>query len=797
MSDSKCYACAAAPADLSWRRLRWAALAGVSMAALIAPCANAADATARPSNVVEELIVTAQKREESINSVPMSITAASGEQLARQGISEPRDLVKLVPGFTFAQSNTSSPIYTLRGIGFVDISVGGRPTVSIYTDEAPIPFAIETRGTSLDVERVEVLKGPQGTLFGQNATGGAINFVAAKPTDFFKAGADVSYGRFNTIEASGFVSGPITDTLLARVAVQRKYSDDWQKSYTRNDANGREDFSNGRVLLDWTPTDNFRAQLNVNGWIDRSDTQATQLIAIEPTNPAVAAALLPQLLAYPLSPETPRAADWTPNRSLARKNKFFQTNLRLDYTLPNEMTLTSLTSYNRFTIRQPMDVDGTSLRSLDLLTIGHINAISEELRLAGDLFGRGHFVVGASYANDKVLQSDFVNMHETSLGTQFVFFGLPRFETLRSQDDQRAVTRAVFASVDYDLTSTVTLNAGARYTKMKDEFNGCSGDTGDGVLASVFGPFWNILRAGKGLPPNNPTVQVGGCATADENYAPVTPRIFNTLKEDNVSWRAGAEWKPIERTLIYANVSKGYKAGGFPITGATQALQFLPATQESVVAYEVGFKATLLEQTLQLNGATFYYDYRDKQILGRYVDPVLGPLFRLVNVPKSDVRGAELQAIWAPVRGLTVHTGVSYINSRVLGGYSNFDEHGQLTSFDDEAFPNTPKWQFVSDVNYTWSLTDKLDGFVGGGATYQSASNSQLGELPLLRTKAYTLVDLRAGVETTDGRWRVSAWGRNIFDTYYWSAATHTNDTTVRFAGKPATYGVALTYRFD
>ena len=258
----------------------------------------------RPTTL-NEIVVTAQKREQSINSVPESITAATGDQLRLAGVTQVRDLTKVAPGFTYADSAAGTPIYTLRGIGFVDVSLAGRPTVSIYEDQAPIPFAIETRGADLDVDRVEVLKGPQGTLFGSNATGGAINFVAAKPTSTFKAGTDISYGRFNSVDASGFISGPVLDTLTARLAVQHIGSDDWQQSYTTGDKTGGADFTNARLLLNWKPISRLSGELNINGWADNSKTQAAQLIAITPQSMVPGATFAaPGLLTYPLSPLT-------------------------------------------------------------------------------------------------------------------------------------------------------------------------------------------------------------------------------------------------------------------------------------------------------------------------------------------------------------------------------------------------------------------------------------------------------------------------------------------------------------
>jgi outer membrane receptor protein involved in Fe transport len=216
-----------------------------------------------------------------------------------------------------------------------------------------------------------------------------------------------------------------------------------------------------------------------------------------------------------------------------------------------------------------------------------------------------------------------------------------------------------------------------------------------------------------------------------------------------------------------------------------------------VLAYEAGFKTTTTSRRLHIDGALFYYDYQDKQILGRVLDPLFGPLLQMINVPKSRVTGAELQASWFPLEGLSLTTGVSYVDSEVLDDFVNYNPDGVLTNLGGEAFPNTPKWHVVADANYVWPIGEGLNGFVGGGVNYQDETNSQLGELPSLNVKAYTLIDLRAGVESQTGNWRLWAWGRNVGDVYYWTAANRNLDTTVRFTGRPATYGVSVGYRFQ
>lgn len=772
--------------------LKGVIMAGVSSLSLIGAASQAEESTTDPATLVPEVIVTAQKREENLDTVPMSITAMSGEQLRRAGIRDVRDLIKVSPSFSYADSYVGSPIYTLRGIGFSDISLGGRSTVSLYLDEAPIPFAIEGRGVILDLERLEILKGPQGTLFGQNATGGAINFIAAKPTKSFAAGFDASYGTFSASDLTGFISGPLADTLAVRLAVQTIRSEPWQRSYTKAAGTGADDVQNARLTVAWAPTDQLKVQVSLNGSDDQSDSQAGQLIGISPALPA-AAPFVPGLLSYPMAPATARAADFNPGNDYGKNNRFRQLSARVDYTQSDALALTSITSVSQFDQDQFLDIDGTTLDNFSRSTKGKIKSFYEELRIDGILNSKTKYTAGVSYSTDDVGEFSQNNFIQSSQSLTFVGFGLPILKGFGDSNSQESKSSAIFANVDYSLNEQVNISGGLRYTASDNQFEGCTSDPGDGSSSAIFGTFWNSFRAQMGKP-LNPPIARGGCLTAN---AVLTPGlVVDSLAETNVSWRLGAEWTPRERTLLYANVSKGYKAGGFPALGATSASQYLPATQESVVAYEAGFKATTGDRRLHIDGAVFYYDYQDKQILGRVLDPLFGPLLQMINVPESRVTGAELQASWFPIDGLSLTTGVSYIDSEILGGFVNYKPDGVLANLGGEAFPNTPKWQIVSDLDYRWAINENLNGFVGGLLTHQDKTNSQLGELPSLNVKAYTLVDVRAGVESQNGNWRLSAWGRNVGDVYYWTAANRNLDTTVRFTGRPATYGVNLSYRF-
>lgn len=291
------------------------------------------------------------------------------------------------------------------------------------------------------------------------------------------------------------------------------------------------------------------------------------------------------------------------------------------------------------------------------------------------------------------------------------------------------------------------------------------------------------------------TIAPGACLTLDSSFQPAVVR--STLDEDNVSWRANVNWQTTSALLLYANVSKGYKNGAFPTAGATFAVQLSPATQEALTAYETGIKVGLFNRAVQINAAAFYYDYRDKQFRGRIVDPVIGPQSALINVPKSRVAGAEVQATLRPVSGLTINTGVTYIGTKILGDFVNFDALARRVLLSGEPFPLTPDWQVTSDVDYTRPISDRLIGFAGGSLTYQAATNGGLGQLPQFAIDSYTLLDIRAGIAASDERWRLTAYLKNATDAFYATLVSQPGpDVAIRFTGQPRTYGLTWSLRY-
>jgi len=753
------------------------------------------------STSVEEIIVTAEKRSERLRDVPMSVTAVTGSQLQDQGVTSPADLAKVVPGFTFTESTYGAPVYTLRGIGTYDEAMAISPAVGVYSDQIPLPFARMTEGVSLDLQRVEVLKGPQGTLFGENSTGGAVNYIPNRPTDHFAAGGSVTYGRFDETDAEGYVSGPVIDTVNARLAVRTEQRGDWQYNYADGDTLGQRHFTTGRLLIDFTPSDTLKWSLNLNGWFDKSDVQAMQKVGYAPLSGTVAHPQYPgspgypdlqaQLQAFPNAPANDRAAAWDPGEDMRRDDNFYQVGIRGDWQVSDHVTVTSLTGYSHLSVMTPADSDGTTLPDIHDLVFGNVESFTQELRAAGQAGAKDRlkWMIGANYEHDSSDDNQFIGLRGSNSG-----IGPFRFTGLYNLNQQHVDTEAVFGSIDYTVLDTVTLQGSVRYTNQTRKFFGGLKDDGSGDLAAAFGFLSSALSG-------SPTViPPGGFVTLDPTTnKPLTNGLFGNLNQDNVSWKVGPSWKPTDDVLLYLNAAKGYKAGAFGTLPVIRPAQDLPVVQESVLAYEVGFKAAALSHRVELSGAAFHYDYDNKQLLAStFVGAPFGTLPALVNIPRSRIEGAELDATVRPFRNFTLQVGGTYIDSKVLGSYviSSPVGGGAANTIDigGEAFPATPKWQLDANAEYDHPIGGDWTGFVGAGSTYQSTAQATFGDIPALQLPSYDLLDLRVGANKQN--LHVELWGRNITDRYYLIHAFRSTDTITRSTGFPATYGITIRATF-
>jgi outer membrane receptor protein involved in Fe transport len=770
-----------------------------SVAVIVAGSAASFGDTPAPttSEELEEVTVTASKREETASRVGLTIAALSADALEKANVKSVEDLTKLVPGLTYTRSAYSTPVYTLRGVGFYDTSLGASPAVSVYVDQVPLAFpAMTAHGVGLDMERLEVLKGPQGILFGENSTGGAINYIANKPTTRPVSGADVSYGRFNTIDASVYLSGPVSDDLGARVAVRTVHADAWQHTYFSDpgDRLGKRRELEGRILLDWHPSERLTLRLNLNGWTDTGEPAAGQYFLFTQRIPGIQ--LPAALYNYPYAPADALAADWDPSNR-PRKDE------------------------------QMYDVtgdDGIALQNNELYKAsGHIHDVFQELRVANSSSSRTRVTLGGNYEVSSLYEDNFNEFAVSS--AYYGVYPVNNRGFTRAEDHSLQEVRSAtgFANLEYDLVPKLSVRGGLRYTKTRHSYTGCTGDpnsdpvAGDGAFATWAMALANFARTnlyglpalyGSGL--NLPPLQPGQCTVFQPGLlanGAVNPQAYESLgpfngelDEHNISWKTGIDFRPTDDSLLYLNVTKGFKAGAFPEVSTSTTAQLAPVKQESVLAYEGGIKQKLLDRSMLLTGALFYYDYKNKQLKNGFNDLVFGTAYKLDNVPKSRIYGAEAALAWQALRGLTLGASVTYLGSKITGSFQGINVIGVQEDFKGSPIPFAPKWNASVTGDYTTPLPAGLLFNIGANLNSNSTTQAAIGGDALTQSvtkiPSFTTLGAHLGVSSEDNRWGVQLWGENLTNKYYWNNVVQVYDTNVRYAAMPITYGVRFRLSF-
>ncbi|WP_304167282.1 TonB-dependent receptor [Phenylobacterium aquaticum] len=803
---------------------------GVSAGALMSFAPAFAAAEADQTTTVDAIVVTAQRREETANSVGMAIQAFRGDQLEKLHVTNVKDLASVVPSFSVSQSYQGVPTYTLRGIGFNTINMSATSTVGTYVDEVAYAYPMMNTGPVMDLARVEVLKGPQGTLYGRNTTAGLIDFVTNKPTNDFHAQVSAEVGNYKTHNFEGMISGPLGDKVQGRLAFRTDDSDEgWQKSNSRGEKLGEVHRYGVRGALAFQPTDALAIDLSYTAWKNQSDTVAAQGIGFTPsTDPALGKTTslfnAPGLASYIAThvPTSGDQADWAPYSTratdvgtglgiggpLRENNTFNAVKLRVGYDLSDDVKIVSLTSYNKLKRDAVFDWSGAPYEILVQHAEGDIESIAEELHAEGHT-DKANWLVGAYYGKDTILDSNrtllgqnanvpFIRYYTlTLLGTPFNAGGYTplqasqAFRTYRDVGNIKTTTESVFANGDYRLTEALKLTAGIRYTQDKQDFAGCSRDFNGNMLPNVNVTNRALFFGANGLVA--PITQ-GQCNT----FNPTTHSfgiVTSKLDEDNVAWRVSLDWKPTDNVLLYGAVSRGAKAGATPINAANISTQDAPARQELLLAYETGIKAALFERRVQANVSAFYYDYKDKQLSVYFADPIYTALARLANVPKSEAYGLDGDVTWRVTSSLTLMGSGTWLHTEVKG-YTGINAAGQTTSFDGKPFLYSPVFQGSLTALYNHDLTDKLGLQVAINGHHQTKSHADLDGNPLFGIPDYSTLNASIGIHALDDKWEAALWGRNLTDEYYWSAVSSNANVVVRFPGQTRTFGASFTVKY-
>jgi iron complex outermembrane receptor protein len=590
-------------------------LAGAALAAAPAMAQQAGSEVSSNDDAVGDIVVTAQKRSESLQNVPLAITALSGDSLVDRNINDMTGLAASVPNMTFGSYGGAARI-SIRGIGYDNIGQGQEGRIAYHLDGVYISRPADVLGTFYDVERVEVLRGPQGTLYGRNATGGSINVITRAPTDDWRGYVRVGYGNYNAFTSEGALGGPIAPGARFRIAYTVEDRDGYGRNLTTgNDIdNARRGGVRGALSLD----------LGASGKLDLSADYYREKDAnygykyLGAANPAIPAA------GFRFGGSVPAnirdiATDFDPVND--RESYGFSARAEFDL---GGVTLKSISAYRHSDFSLKAGADGTSatLAEINYFTKG-ARQYSQELQLSGDV-GPLRYILGAYYFDEKVTGGSVIPLNQQLVGgPDRLVQGLANLGTIHKK------AAAAFGQLDYDFSDQFTLTLGGRYSWERYSVN----DFTSFNLAVPYPPFVNLMV---------PTLHVGGNSATDKSFTP----------------KVQLSYKPRPGMMVYASASKGFKSGGFDI--GTTAPAFEP---ETLWAYEGGMKGTFADGRVRINVAGFYYDYTNIQ-----VTKVLFSVVRIENAAASVIYGGEAELTLVPFDGLQLDVTPAWLHSK----YKNY-----------------------------------------------------------------------------------------------------------------------------
>ena len=762
----------------------WAQAAGpVQSGKAVVTATQAAGPTPAQETVATEpdstdIVVTAQRRSENIQSVPITIQAFTGDRLRDLGVNATADLGKVATNVTVAlpQGAGNQPAITIRGIGLnVNNSNNSGPN-GVYVDEFYLSAPTSQGFAMFDLERVEVLKGPQGTLYGRNTSGGAINFVTRKPSDATDGYLDVSYGNFATAQFSGALGGRIIDGVSGRIAFVRNMSDGYFfNTFLNRRQNGANDVS-GRASLLFTPASNLKILLV--GHASRVDRLPDTYVHLGSLVPGSVLAGAPEVCSVAATyaarcedlfgqPTDPRRYTVASNRSEHLRVDDIGGVARVDWS-PGAITATSITGYNFNKRLLPEDSDSSPYRQLEVTWGNKSHEVTQELRL-NQLEDRYNWVAGLYYLHEILTQ----NQNYGLLLDFDRFFGPGAGDGVASRQfsDNRQVTDAyaAFGQGEYKLTDTLKAVLGGRYTHERRTFRFRSA----------------IQYQQNGIDSFEPLTQITDAT--------------NGLKNSAFSWRAGLNYTPRPRILFYATVTTGFKGGdfngGFLSPDPAQArLQQQPVAPEKVTTYEVGLKSELFNRRLTFNVAGFYNDYRNLQLFALVPSP-LGPLNLASNARKARTYGADVDVTLRPVRNLTLSAQLGWLDTKLtqfllVGDPSLPDYSGNELAF-------SPKFSAFLLGQYTIPLADRQSLDLQVSATRKSRQFLDALNDAYTVQLGYWTADAR--VALTIDKLELAGFVRNLGNTYYATAVFNSTDPfgyVQPVYSPPRTYGIEARITF-
>lgn len=722
---------------------------------------------AMPSEGIADIIVTAERRRSSVQTTPIAISAITGDTLQSQQVTNIESLTTRLPNISFSRNGGDARIF-IRGIGVDSIAPGADPRVAFYTDGAYNARVQAAFGSFYDVERVEVLSGPQGTLYGRNATAGAVNIITRDPGSELNGYGKVTIGNYSTLRTEGAIGVPISDNLGVRLAVQTADRSGYGTNIISGDDVDDEKTraARGKIKYD---DGTFSATLQGDYFLQNDNSAGFRYLQQPPGQPHFAVSVLGAKL-----PVNPR--DYAGPGPEMRVEAYGGTGT-LEYDL-GDITLTSISAYKHLDSHSYTSPDGSTLAPIlqPADFVERSNSFTQELRVGGKI-GIVDMVVGAYYFHEK-------NFAGILGGNNLLYFtgGAVDFLALGAvfRGKQKTDAYAVFTQNTINVTDRFGIDVGARYSHEKRSV----------VTLNRFD-----LATPYNRHPMFPDAETDARFDGTDSWSSFDPKI-------------GIHYQASANLYLYASYSTGFKSGGFNVAFLQPAYD-----PEDIKDFEFGIKADLFDRRLRLNLAGFYYKYSNLQV--NIVGGPLGNQLITDNAAKAELRGFELNAIAQPTEDLLINFDVAYLDSEykeyvtpdftgLYDGITDVLPNGTAPengTYDLSGNPLTyaPKWKLHGALAYTMhagevDITPRID------VTYTSRQEHSVLALPFSSQENYTLVDLFLDYDWKDAGVRASLFMKNATDKLYRVSSTVGSNyfgfPIVGQLGAPRTYGVSVMKSF-
>jgi len=749
---------------------------------------------AEQATALEELIVTAQRRSENAQKVPISMTVLSGEEAVARFKSS-NDIAQMVPNIQLDSTvGFGIPRTGIRGIAQGDFNANATTSNMIYIDDLAMDLPISQGVPLWDLDRVEVLRGPQGTLFGRNATGGAIRYISAMPTTQPKGYVELGVGAWDQRSVKAAYSGPITDSLRFRVSyVAEDFGGEIENPILRKRM-GQEKYQGVRGVLEWKPNEDVTAVLRAQYFTGNKDilmwkttpglTTSAGNFCGPCANGYASVAAIQQAYGFQ---NLSQASNYRISENGTDPNEHIEhtpISLNVDWDF-GPATLTSVTGYVDVKQSFLVDNDSSPAAFLDEYDKHYGSQWSQEVRLTSNNDGPFKWIAGAFYMRNFVkanLNYDATAWRGNGAANGVTYF--PNSPTVLYTRGTRnnLETYAVFLHTTYEITPDLMLTAAARWTKE------------DKDVTYRFRSSW-------AFPTNVPRqyqesvdfIRAVDSGVRGALLSPADPPLSAKTSFDELTWKVGLDYRLNDRTLLYALVSRGFKGGAFTTTSNTVGGVLAPdgsvlvVKPEIVVDYEAGVKTDLIPGRLRVNGSVFYYDYKDYQT--NQLFPALAAQV-LSNLPKAELYGAELEVTAVPIENLTISGGLGLLHSKITKSSDPALIGNKLPLAETFNWNLLVKYDFETSIGtFSPEVSAKYKGSYYG--TKENDARAKMGD--------YTLFNARIAYESPDGKYYGSVWGTNLADKIRPVAIDDPDEfwgSTLSFLNQHRRYGVTVGARF-